>query len=44
MSWPRKFKRSNEGCGSHADEGDFGAEGEYLSLKGDLRVGALYMC
>ena len=28
MSWPCKFKRSNEGCGSHADEGDFGAEGD----------------
>ena len=28
MSWPCKSKRSNEGCGSHADEGNFGAEGE----------------
>ena len=39
MSWPRKFKRSNEGCGSHADEGDFGAEGEGIQeaqmLRGD---------
>ncbi|KAL6342300.1 hypothetical protein AAG906_007514 [Vitis piasezkii] len=28
VSWPCKSKRSNEGCGSHADEGNFGAEGE----------------
>ncbi|RVW62990.1 hypothetical protein CK203_059273 [Vitis vinifera] len=39
VSWPCKFKRSNEGCGSHADEGDFGAEGEGIQeaqmLRGD---------
>ena len=39
MNWPCKFKRSNEGCGSHADEGDFGAEGEGIQeaqmLRGD---------
>ncbi|RVW47717.1 hypothetical protein CK203_105090 [Vitis vinifera] len=28
VSWPRKCKRNNGGCGSHADGGDFGAEGE----------------
>ena len=28
MSWPCKSKKSNEGCGSHADEGNLGAEGE----------------
>ena len=39
VSWPCKSKRSNEGCGSHADEGDFGAEGEGIQevqmLRGD---------
>ncbi|RVW67105.1 hypothetical protein CK203_066034 [Vitis vinifera] len=39
VSWPCKFKRSNEGCGSHADEGDFGAKGEGIQeaqmLRGD---------
>ncbi|RVW25138.1 hypothetical protein CK203_110587 [Vitis vinifera] len=39
VSWPCKFKRSNEGRGSHADEGDFGAEGEGIQeaqmLRGD---------
>ena len=39
VSWPCKFKRSNEGCGSHADEGDFSAEGEGIQeaqmLRGD---------
>ena len=39
MSWPCKSKRSNEGRGSHADEGDFGAEGEGIQeaqmLRGD---------
>ncbi|RVW25196.1 hypothetical protein CK203_114701 [Vitis vinifera] len=39
VSWPCKFKRSNEGCGSHSDEGDFGAKGEGIQeaqmLRGD---------
>ncbi|RVW58556.1 Retrovirus-related Pol polyprotein from transposon TNT 1-94 [Vitis vinifera] len=37
VSWPCKFKRSNEGCGSHADEGDFGAEGEGIQEAQMLR-------
>ena len=40
MSWPCKYKRSNEGCGSHADEGNFSAEGEGTQeaqmLRGDI--------
>ncbi|RVW80737.1 hypothetical protein CK203_050716 [Vitis vinifera] len=39
-----EFKRSNEGCGSHADEGDFGAEGkgtqEAQMLRGNRGCGA----